>query len=65
MTILFFREGLAALIGNEEDIELVAEACNGHEALEQFREYRSDSHWWIAFRNKPFNRYARAAGLSA
>jgi DNA-binding NarL/FixJ family response regulator len=37
-----FREGIAALICNQIDIELVAEACNGREALEQFREHRPD-----------------------
>jgi DNA-binding NarL/FixJ family response regulator len=37
-----FREGIAALIGNQTDIELVAEACNGREALEQFRKHHPD-----------------------
>ena len=36
------REGIAALIGNQTDMELVAEACNGREALEQFRNHRPD-----------------------
>jgi len=36
------REGIAALIGNQLDMELVAEACNGREALEQFRKHRPD-----------------------
>ena len=36
------REGLAALIGNQTDMELVAEACNGLEALELFRKHRPD-----------------------
>lgn len=36
------REGVAALIGNQADMELVAEACNGREALEQFRKHRPD-----------------------
>ena len=36
------REGLAALIGNQHDMELVAEASNGLEALEQFRKHRPD-----------------------
>jgi len=36
------REGIAALIGNQTDMELVAEACNGREALEQFRKHRPD-----------------------
>jgi DNA-binding NarL/FixJ family response regulator len=36
------REGIAALIGNQADMELVAEASNGREALEQFRNHRPD-----------------------
>jgi DNA-binding NarL/FixJ family response regulator len=36
------REGLAALIGNQTDMELVAEASNGREALELFRKHRPD-----------------------
>lgn len=36
------REGIAALIGNQTDMELVAEASNGREALEQFQRYRPD-----------------------
>ncbi|HEX6896843.1 MAG TPA: response regulator transcription factor [Bryobacteraceae bacterium] len=36
------REGLAALIGNQTDMELVGEACDGREALEKFREHRPD-----------------------
>src|SRR5262249_49233171 len=36
------REGVAALIGNQTDMELVAEASNGREALEQFRRHRPD-----------------------
>jgi len=36
------REGIAALIGNQTDMELVAEACNGREALEQFRKHSPD-----------------------
>ena len=36
------REGIAALIGNQTDMELVAEASNGREALEQFRKHRPD-----------------------
>ena len=36
------REGIAALIGNQTDMELVAEACNGREAVEQFRKHRPD-----------------------
>jgi DNA-binding NarL/FixJ family response regulator len=36
------REGIAALIGNQPDMELVAEASNGREALELFRKHRPD-----------------------
>ena len=36
------REGVAALIGNQTDMVLIAEASNGHEALEQFRRHRPD-----------------------
>jgi two-component system NarL family response regulator len=37
-----FRKGLAALIGSEPDLEVVAEAENGAEALELFRKKRPD-----------------------
>lgn len=33
------REGIAAVISGEEDIELVAEAANGQEAIELFRRH--------------------------
>jgi len=36
------REGIAALIANQKDIRLVADASNGREALEQFRSHRQD-----------------------
>jgi DNA-binding NarL/FixJ family response regulator len=36
------REGVAALIGNQTDMEIVAEASNGREALELFREHHPD-----------------------
>jgi len=36
------RGGITALIGNQTDMEVVAEACNGREALEQFRKHRPD-----------------------
>ena len=36
------REGVAALIGGEEDMELIGEACNGREALELFRKNQPD-----------------------
>ncbi len=36
------RGGIAALIGNQTDMEVVAEASNGREALEQFRQHHPD-----------------------
>ena len=36
------REGIAALIGNQQDMKLVAQAANGHEAIAQFRTHRPD-----------------------
>jgi DNA-binding NarL/FixJ family response regulator len=36
------REGVAALISNQSDMELVAEAANGRDAIEQFRKHRPD-----------------------
>jgi DNA-binding NarL/FixJ family response regulator len=36
------REGVAALIGSEDDMELVGEASNGREALDLFRIHRPD-----------------------
>jgi DNA-binding NarL/FixJ family response regulator len=36
------REGIAALINAESDMKLVAEACNGKDAIEKFRLYRPD-----------------------
>jgi len=36
------REGIAAVLGSEGDIEVVAEAANGSEAIEQFRALRPD-----------------------
>ena len=36
------REGIAAVIGGEPDIVLVAEASNGREAVEAFRKHRPD-----------------------
>jgi DNA-binding NarL/FixJ family response regulator len=36
------REGIAALLGKQADMELIAEASNGREALEQFRTHRPD-----------------------
>ena len=36
------REGIAAVMNGEEDIELVAEAASGQEAIELFRVHRPD-----------------------
>lgn len=36
------RKGLAAVINAEPDLKLVAEACNGEEAIEKFRTHRPD-----------------------
>ncbi len=36
------REGIAGLIGVQEDMTLVAEAGNGREAIQQFRTHRPD-----------------------
>ena len=36
------REGIAALVSNQSDMELVAEASNGREAVEQFRKHHPD-----------------------
>jgi YesN/AraC family two-component response regulator len=33
------REGIAAVISGEKDIELVAEAANGQEAIDLFRRH--------------------------
>lgn len=36
------REGISAVVRNEPDMCLVAEAVNGQEAIERFREFRPD-----------------------
>ncbi|NKF23026.1 response regulator transcription factor [Solimonas marina] len=36
------REGIAAVLARQTDIELVAEAADGLEAIEQFRQHRPD-----------------------
>jgi DNA-binding NarL/FixJ family response regulator len=36
------REGIAALISNQPDMELIAEAASGSEAIEAFRKHRPD-----------------------
>jgi DNA-binding NarL/FixJ family response regulator len=39
---VLIREGIAALIANQKDMRLVAEASNGGEAIEQVRAHRPD-----------------------
>jgi DNA-binding NarL/FixJ family response regulator len=36
------REGIAGLVGVQPDMTLVGEACNGREAIQQFRTYHPD-----------------------
>jgi DNA-binding NarL/FixJ family response regulator len=36
------RDGIAHLVATQSDMELVAEACDGREAVEQFRKHRPD-----------------------
>jgi DNA-binding NarL/FixJ family response regulator len=36
------HEGLATVIRHQSDMQLVAEAANGHEAIQRFREHRPD-----------------------
>ena len=36
------REGIAVLIGTQSDMQLIGEAANGREALEQFRKHHPD-----------------------
>src|SRR5271165_1746200 len=36
------RQGIAALINSQPDMEMVAEACDGEEAIAQFRLHRPD-----------------------
>jgi DNA-binding NarL/FixJ family response regulator len=36
------REGVAAILANQPDMTLVAQASNGREAIEQFRKHRPD-----------------------
>ena len=36
------REGIAGLVSSQPDMQLVAEASNGREAIEQFRKHRPD-----------------------
>ena len=37
-----FREGLAMVLATQPDMNLVAEASNGREAIQQFRQYHPD-----------------------
>ncbi|RUL79092.1 response regulator [Dyella choica] len=37
-----FREGIAAVLGSQADMNLVAEAASGEEAVARFREHRPD-----------------------
>ena len=37
-----FREGIAVLIDTQSDMQLIAEASNGREALEQYRKHHPD-----------------------
>jgi DNA-binding NarL/FixJ family response regulator len=37
-----FREGIAAILATQPDMDLVAEASNGHEAIQQFRAHFPD-----------------------
>jgi DNA-binding NarL/FixJ family response regulator len=39
---IVFRGGIAALVGHQSDMALVAEASNGYEAIQQFRTHRPD-----------------------
>jgi DNA-binding NarL/FixJ family response regulator len=41
-TTQIFREGLATILGTQPDMRLVAQASNGREAIQQFREQRPD-----------------------
>ena len=36
------REGIASLVNAEPDMKLISEACNGAEAIEQYRVYRPE-----------------------
>ncbi|PWU01421.1 MAG: hypothetical protein C5B51_22775 [Terriglobia bacterium] len=37
-----FREGLAMVLATQPDMDLVAQATNGREAIQQFRQHRPD-----------------------
>jgi DNA-binding NarL/FixJ family response regulator len=40
------REGIAALLADQQDMKIVAEASNGREAIEQFRTHNPTSRSW-------------------
>ena len=37
-----FRQGIAGLLADQPDMKLVAEACNGREAIQHYRAHRPD-----------------------
>jgi DNA-binding NarL/FixJ family response regulator len=37
-----FRQGITSLLADQPDMQLVAEACDGREAIQQFRAHRPD-----------------------
>lgn len=37
-----FRSGLAAVLGTQSDMSLIAQASNGREGIQQFRQHRPD-----------------------
>jgi DNA-binding NarL/FixJ family response regulator len=37
-----FRQGIVGLLGDQADLQLVAEACNGREAIQQYRAHQPD-----------------------
>jgi DNA-binding NarL/FixJ family response regulator len=39
---VLFRRGIQAIIANQSDMSLIAEASNGREAIEQYRKHRPD-----------------------
>jgi len=41
------RMGVIAIINNEPDMEVVAEAVNGNQAIELFNKYKPTLFYWI------------------
>ena len=39
------RQGIVALIADEQEMTVVAEAADGREAIQQFRAHRPDVRW--------------------